>query len=266
MTITKSGGSFGINNYILAQFTYMGFLDKLFGKDGEAEQPNEAKALQDQSPCKTEQELLERFGGIGFEKQLDFADVIGNNGWNVDMQKGEITFGPGLVFPIQVLGTFSHSSETWLWAWANTQSALPENILQQALQLKKYGGENEIDLLNNSEFDATKDDLHLIGMIASGMFNASAYYIADYGQGAMVVTVKSDSLDKEHKNDHYKIPIVFPQLISQFEMNHRAALSHYLMAKGYDVVDNGLKLTATKNANTMTAEFDDLNRLTKLGG
>lgn len=244
----------------------MGFLNKLFGNEGGGEQPHQTEPLQNQNPCKTEQELIERYGGLAFEKQLDFADVIGNNSWNVDMQIGEITFGPELVFPIQVLGTFSHSSETWLWAWANTQSGLPDNVLQQALQLKKYGEDNEIDLLHNSEFDASKDDLHLIGLIASGMFEASAYYIADYGQGAMVVTIKSDVINKARKNDHYRIPTVFPQLISQFEMNHRIALLNYLQAKGYTVVKDALKLTGTKNGNTITAEFDEQNRLTKLAG
>jgi hypothetical protein len=244
----------------------MGFLNKLFGKEAEAEQSNEVKPQQNQAPCKTEQELIERFGGIGFEKQLDFGDVIGNNNWNIDIQKGEIGFGPDLVFPIQVLGSFSHGSETWLWAWANTQSNLPENILQQALHLKKYGEENGIDLLTSSEFDATINDMHLIGMIASGMFDTSGYYIADYGQGAMVVSIKSNALDKFRKNNHLRIATVFPQLISQFEMNHKAALSNYLSAKNYAVLDENLKLTGTKNGNTITAEFDELNRLTKLNG
>lgn len=244
----------------------MGFLKKLFGKEAEAEQPNEVKPPPNLRPCKTEQELIERFGGIGFEKQLDFGDAIGNNNWNIDLQKGEISFGSDLVFPIQVLGSFSHGSETWLWAWANTQSNLPENILQQALHLKKYGEENEIDLLTSSEFDATINDLHLIGMTASGMFGANAYYIADYGNGAMVVTIKSSTLDKIRKDQHLKIATVFPQLISQFEMNHKAALLNYLAAKGYAVLDESRKLTGTKNENTITAEFDELNRLTKLNG
>lgn len=242
----------------------MGFLNKLFGKDDTTNQPVEPIAPGNLEPCKTEQELIERFGGIGLERQLDFAEVIGNNGWNIDIQKAEISFGADLTYPIQVLGSFSHASETWLWAWANTQSALPESVLQQALQLKKYGEDNEIDLLRNSQFDATMDDLHLIGMTASGMFGSSAYYIADYGQGAMVVTIKSNTLDKNQKDQHLRIATVFPQLISQFEMNHKAALLNYLSAKQYDVVDEVLKLTGTKNGHSINAEFDELNRLTKL--
>jgi hypothetical protein len=244
----------------------MGFLNKLFGQSDKTEQPDKTKPQQNLPPCKTEQELLERFGGNGFDKQLDLGEVIGDSNWNVDMPKGEISFGPNLVFPIQVLGTFSHSSKTWLWAWANTKSGLPESITQQAEQLKKYGEENEIELLRNSEFDAAKGDLHLIGLIASGMFNSSGYYIADYGQGAMVVTIKSDKVDKIRKDNHHRILTVFPQLISQFEMKHNLALTNYLTAKGYDISANGTKLTATKNGNTITAEFDDQSRLTKLNG
>ena len=244
----------------------MGFLNKLFGQTDKKKQTNNKETEQNLNSCKTEQELIEQFGGIALDKQIDLDDLIGENNWNVDMTKGEISFGGNLVFPIQVLGTFSYSSETWLWAWANTKSGLSETVTKQAQQLKKYGEENGIDLLRNSEFDVNDDDLHLIGLIASGMFNSSGYYIADYGQGAMVVTIKSDKVDKIQKDNHKRILTVFPQLISQFEMNHYLALTNYLTAKNYDISENGTKLSASKNGQTITAEFDDQSRLTKLNG
>ena len=244
----------------------MGLFNKLFGHSEKIEKTIETHHQQDEIICKTEQELLERFGGNAFDKQIDLGEVIGNNNWNVDMTKEEISFGTNIVFPIQVLGTFSHSSETWLWAWANSKSGLSDNIIQQALQLKKYGEENEIDFLRNSQFDTIKNDLHLIGLIASGMFNSSGYYIADYGQGAMVLTIKSEKIDKIHKDDHLRILTVFPQLISQFEMNHYLALINYLTDKGYSISKSETKISAIKNGNTITAEFDEQSRLTKLNG
>lgn len=244
----------------------MGLFNKIFGQNEKKEQANETQPTQNLPPCKTEQELVERFGGNALDKQIDLSEVIGDNNWNVDMTKEEISFGQNIVFPIQVLGTFSHSSETWLWAWANTKSGLSESITKQAQQLKKYGEENGIDLLRNSEFDATNGDLHLIGLIASGMFRSSGYYIADYGQGAMLVTIKSDKVDKIRKHNHLRILTVFPQLISQFEMNHNFALINYLKDKGYHISENGMKLSATKDGQTITAEFDELSRLTKLNG
>lgn len=244
----------------------MGFFDKIFGQNEKIEQPKETAHLPSVPTCKTEQDLIEQFGGYAFDKQIALGEIIGDKDWNVDMGKGEISFGADLVFPIQVLGTFSHSSQTWLWAWANTSSGLPENILKQAKQLKKYGVENDIDLLSINRFDATNADLHLIGSVASGMFNTSGYYIADYGEGAMLVTLQIEQIANIPKDDHHRILKVFPQLISQFEMNHNLGLTNYLTAKGYHISENGAKLVASKNGQTITAEFDELSRLTKLNG
>lgn len=215
---------------------------------------------------KTEQELLERYACIAIEKQNDLADVIGEHDWNVDMGKGEISFGPDLHFPIQVLGTIAHAAQSWLWAWANTGSGLSQTVLQQALQLKAYGETHGIDLLRNDTFDFSQEELHLMGIIASGMFDASGYYIADYGQGAMVVTVKSELIDQHRKDHHYRILTVFPQVISQYDMNHKTALKHYLHAKGYSITEDGETISANRNGDTITATFDHLSRLTNLKG
>src|SRR5690606_30071534 len=120
--------------------------------------------------------------------------------------------------------------------------------------------------LSSSSFDFSKDELHRIGLIASGMFNASAYYIADYGQGAMLVTIKSDLIDRQRQDDHLRILSVFPQLISQFEMDHRVALQRYLEEKGYKISEQGARLTATKRGDTITADFDEFSRLSNLKG
>ena len=241
----------------------MSFLKNLFGD--KTEQKSEIQT-NNVSICKSEQELIEKYGGIALEKQLHFGEIVGDLSWNVDMQAGEISFGDKFVFPFQILGTFSHSSESWLWAWANERSGIPEKLMKQALTLQKYGQDIEIDLLRNSEFDAEKTDLHLIGSIASGMFNASGYYLANYGQGTMCVTIKSDKIDSSYENNHYSTMTVFQQLISLFEMNHKNALLNYLSAKGYETKEEGNILTGSKDGKVITAEFDDLSRLTKLNG
>lgn len=244
----------------------MGLFNKLFGQSDKSKPADTQPQQQEQTPCKTEQELLERYSGIALDKQIDFGEVIGNNNWNVDMQQGTISFGQNLTFQMQVLGTISHSSQTWLWAWANTKSGIPESIIQQSLQLKKYGEDNGIDLLQSDTFDFTKDELHLIGMIASGMFNSSGYYIADYGQGAMVVTIKDSNIDKAKTENYHRTLTVFPQVISQFEMNHKNAFKSYLTAKGYNLTETENSVTGTKNGNSITGQFDDLSRLTNLNG
>ncbi|WP_376768412.1 DUF6882 domain-containing protein [Paenibacillus planticolens] len=54
---------------------------------------------------------------MALEKQLAINDSIGNLDWNVDMSAGTATFGNELTFPIQMLGSVSHQSNTWLWAY-----------------------------------------------------------------------------------------------------------------------------------------------------
>jgi hypothetical protein len=244
----------------------MGLFSKLFGQSDKSTPADISKPQTNTTPCKTEQELIERYGGIALEKQLDFGEVIGNNNWSVNTTQATISFGQNLTFPMQVIGTISHSSQTWLWAWANTKSGLSESIIQQSWRLKKYGEENEIDLLRNDTFGFSKDKLHVIGIIASGMFNSSAYYIADYGQGAMVVTIKDNIVEKARTDSHHRILSVFPQLIAQFDMDHKKGLTNYLSAKGYTLTETEKTVTGTKNGNTITGQFDDLSRLTKLNG
>lgn len=240
----------------------MSIFKKLFGKEEHQKDPAQQAAAQESG--KTEQELLEQYGGIGLDRQRNLYEVIGDNAWNADLTKGEISFGGHLAFPIQVLGTFSHSSQTWLWAWANTKSGIPPNLLQQALQLKSHGEAHEIPLLKHSDFDAAINDLHLIGIIASGMFNASAYYLADYGQGIMLVTFNSAIIDKTDSVDVARVSTVFPELISTFEMNHRTAFENYVKSKGFSIDKQEHQLIAEKNGTKIIAVFDELSRLTKL--
>lgn len=241
----------------------MGLLGKLFGQGNKPEATNSEQKIAN-NDCKSLQELLERYGGIAMDKQFDFGNLIGDNNWNVDMETGTISFGQQLSFPMQVLGTISHAAQSWLWAWGNTQSGLSEKITQQSLQLKQYGEKNSIEELSTRSYEADIDHLHLIGFIASGMFNSSGYYIADYGQGAMLVTIPSNISNSQQNNDLHKILMVFPQFISEFEMNHKNAFIHYISAKGLRVTESGNTIIGQKDNNKIIAEFDAQSRLVNL--
>ena len=220
----------------------------------------------DATPARTEQELLERYAALASDRQTDLSEVIGDNAWSADMDAGTISFGLGLVFPLQALGTFSHVSETWRWAWFAAEHNWPAQLLQQAEQLRAYGEQHGIDLLAVGEFDATTQDLHAIGAIATGMFGASGYYLANYGQGTLVLTVKSEQIDQIPKNDFVRIPTVFSQVISAFELRHRPAFVQYFTQKGYPVTETADAVSAAVGPGTLTATFDSLGRLGSLKG
>lgn len=247
----------------------MGFLNRLFGKSTPKKEKEEDQTIEDTpkfEPIKTEIELLERYVAMGFEKQVDFSELTNEKSWDADLTKGTITFGDDLEFPLQIIGSFSYSVNTWLWAWANTQSNLPDELIKDAKELKSYGNKFKIDELRKAEYSFDQENLHRLGLIAVGMFNADGYYLADYGSGVMLMTVKSDRI-KEHRNNvHYRIFTTFPQVISNFEVDHKNTLISYLKDKGYKIEEKDDQIIGTKDNNVCIAKLDSSNRVINLEG
>lgn len=208
--------------------------------------------------------LLEEYAGVAFEKQYNLAEIIGNNDWQIDMNTGMISFGENHSFPMQILGSYAFDSETWLWAWANEASNIPENLLIEANELKKLGEDRNIEFLTMPEYKMESTDVHSLGLIASGKFGSSAYYAGNYGSGILLVTLKSEDVDNIPYNEQARILTVFSEIIKIFAVNHKRALKNYLEAKGYAIQENGNKYEATKEDKTINAEFDEKDRLVNL--
>ncbi|NQX66036.1 hypothetical protein HQN90_07850 [Paenibacillus alba] len=218
--------------------------------------------LQDVENFSSLEELLERYSGVAFEKQLAMSNTIANLDWNVDMSAGTATFGEDLTFPIQMLGSVSHKSDTWLWAWANTQAQISSSSLTQANQMKAYGIKNNIFELKEAKMSATDHEGHMIASIASGMFKNRFYYAGNFGAGTAFFTI--DVIEEDLKERPEAVLTVFPQLIMAFELNHRKALSFYLKDKGFTVSESNDSLTGVSAKLTVTAHFDERNRMTNL--
>lgn len=249
----------------------MGFLNRLFGKSTIKKEPEVKEKPTTETttriePIRTENELFERYVGLGFEKQVDFSELIEGKAWDADLTRGTITFGDEFEFPLQIIGSFSYSVNTWLWSWANKQSDLPLNLLVDAKKLKSYGIQNKINRLRTPEYAFKQDDLHRLGIIAMGMFDADGYYFADYGSGIMLMTVKSDQIRKNRKDFHHRIFSTFPQVISNFQVDHRNSLINYLKSKGYNILEKDNQIIGTKGNETCITTLDSANRVSNLEG
>jgi len=198
---------------------------------------------------KTIEEMFEFYACIAFEKQYLFLDIVGNNfKWDVDLEKGKISFGKDISCSMQILGTFAFTPQTWLWGWANTKSGIPDNILNQALILKKYGEDNNIEMLKEAEYKINdKNKVHILGMIASAIFDSTCYYLADYGQGLMCVTAKLDEIITEKESKSANSAIIYMQVISQFDVNQKNVYINYLNMKEYEIIEKENKLIAIKD-------------------
>ncbi|MBK5720248.1 hypothetical protein JGH11_05125 [Dysgonomonas sp. Marseille-P4677] len=210
--------------------------------------------------------LLEKHAGIAFEKQYNLAEIIGENNWEIDMSTGLIYFGDELKFPMQILGSYSFDSGTWLWAWANEASNIPDSLLIETNRLKEIGETYNIEFLTMPEYNMEPTDVHALGLIASGEFNSSAYYAGNYGNGILLLTLKDESIENVPYNEQLRILSIYPEIISNFAINHRRTFKNYLDSKGYSIQEEGNKLTTNKGEGLISAEFDDMDRLVKING
>ncbi len=247
----------------------MSIFKKIFGGEKSKDEPQNdftkfSKSIK--SDFHNLQDLVEQNAGLSFEKQMVFVDVIGSNSWELDMGKGVITFG-NLEFPIQIIGSLSFNSYSWMWGWANTQSSMPENLLIQSNKLKEIGEQKNIKELTDGHFNVDKGFEHKIGMMACGLFKAKSYYCANYGQGTLVVTIDDNKIPQIDKNRLEKVMTSFPQLISGIDLlNHKNTFKNYMIDRDFELNISENKIEGLKNKKILVAEFDELNRLKSLNG
>ena len=93
-----------------------------------------------------------RYSAIAFARQLAFADFLGDHDWHVDIPAGTVEFGEDRVYPIQLLGTEADGDNTWLWAWANEESNLPDEILHDCRAIRAAGEDKQLEELTLPSF------------------------------------------------------------------------------------------------------------------
>ncbi len=209
------------------------------------------------------QQVLEQYAGIVLDRQHVFGEMLGAHDWAADMETGLFYCnGPHIESPFEVIGTVSSHTGEWLWGWAN--ASLPGDLAVISGKLRDLGLARGIGRLTQDRFPLKgNSDLHAFGIAACGMGGATAYYIADHGDGILLAALTGESFLRGWRPDHARVFTVFPRLLQLFEVDHRAALQHYLTALGYALrEENGL--LASRDGNVLTAEFDAMGRLSGL--
>jgi hypothetical protein len=224
-------------------------------------------------------DLYTRHAALSLEKQIALGHVIGARDFSFDADAGTLSFEETLRFPMQVLGTVSRQSNTWLWAWASPQ-LMPPGLLQATYQLRALGErfdveelvEESLDLVTpaiaaleiaDSDFAPEPLDGHYLAMLAAGVCQASAYYGADYGRGVVYVLLPQvPAVDAQLSDEPAKLAAVFAQLLQlPYLFDHRAAFVAYLQQKGYTLAQDDAQVHGQKNGRHLAASFDLTSRL-----
>ena len=233
----------------------------------DATAPQEGEGVPPAINNQTLRDVLSTYAGMAWDRQIDFAETVGDRPWSADTSQGTIQFGDDLRFRMQVLGSYAFQSGTWQWIWANTQAEVAPACTEVARQLVGLGQAQQLPLFTDPRTELREEDLHVIGLIAAGADECAGYYLGNYGDGILLALIDpGHGLPSAAIGRPERVLTVVPQLISQFALNHRLLLRHYLEAKGFVLQETATQITGRLGTHRIVAELDDQGRMTALNG
>jgi len=206
-----------------------------------------------------------------FEKQLRLADVVGGRSWSFSMDDGLLTFeddgkAEPIAFTVQLLGTAADHDSTWLWSWANAASQIPPPLTQDAQHLR---GSDAAPEFATSTFvlDLDNADDHRMALTSTGLLTADAYYRGPYNGGAAFFLLRDERLRLPPPEGARSITTISQAISSLAIVDHRAAITAYFNARGFQPRADGDKaVVATMAGGELRVEFDMQGRLADLRG
>ena len=154
--------------------------------------------------------------------------VVKNRDWNVDFDRGIISFGND-EYPLQFLGSEATSSNTWLWAWENINE-FDDKIISLAREIKAKGEKLNLEALTTAEIDIS-DELngHTLSIVACGLADKNyCYYYGPHSGGAILVAF--DGVDEKVFTpvDAKDFADIVVRCIQQFPLNHKLFVESFL--------------------------------------
>ena len=151
------------------------------------------------------------------EKNQKLADEFGLGSyerWDIDQEVGELTFSDGgvpkLVCSVVMLGSFSKSSQTWMWGWANP--SLLEPLTRETNALKQYGEDNGIEDFTIEKTPATEGEAWALSALACRVLGGRGLYRGATGNGFVVMMIKEL---KRSEQDGAEQPATAPESKSE---------------------------------------------------
>ncbi|CAM2011416.1 DUF6882 domain-containing protein [Acanthopleuribacter pedis] len=190
-------------------------------------------------------QLFEKQLMISLSRQMALNDTFGDGSWQVDIPSGTLDIEGHGQFPMQVLGTESHQSNTWLWAWANEQSDLPAAILRDVEAILDFGREKGIGELTTPTFALDTIDAHQLAIVCTSLAPQNCYYVCSYDGGALF-TLIDHAPDSVNHAPLERINTVIMHAIRNYPIHHRNACTAYLTQQGMFLEEAGDLLAAER--------------------
>ncbi|MGI5157499.1 DUF6882 domain-containing protein [Microbispora sp. CA-102843] len=193
-------------------------------------------------------------------RQSNLGDLIGEHNWAVDITTGTITFGESLSFPIQLLGTESDDDRTWLWAWANTRSNIPHELVHAVAWLREYGHRHHIPELTEATLPLDHADGHTLALLSAGL-TGLCYYRGPYQGGAAYFLLQNVPHSVLAPTGPEDVVPVLSQIMEMYDLDHRTLVENFLIQQGWHVQTTQATLVGRHpGGSNLHLEFDEHGR------
>lgn len=119
--------------------------------------------------------------------------------WNVDQDAGTLVFsnadGTQATTTAQIIGSFSTSDDSWLWAWDNP--SVDDKLKTDALTVKAYGEKHGIERLTTRKWSGTEEDAWAMAALAAKLCGSEGVYRTPTGKVYVFITFRDIKISKQ---------------------------------------------------------------------
>ena len=210
---------------------------------------------------------FERYVLVSREKQLKLARLVGEHIFDLDLDAGVARFSGSLEFPLQVLGTQSDNTLTWLWAWAEEQTEIPADLQRSSLEMQDWGRGHNVPECTAPSVDLGRADGGLLSLVAAEVCKASCYYRDVYEGGALFLLLFSRDIDRQPSFGADDLARSFADLAAVYDFHHRNAFRSYLQMKNLPHSEHASFIAGELDTGEdIRANFEESGRMVSLNG
>lgn len=213
--------------------------------------------------CKSElYDIISKHIGVARLKQKSFAKTVLFNNWNININKGLI-YLDNKAFKIQLMGTESISSNSWLWAFANPGNYSKE-VLDASISTYNYLNKEVSKEEISEEIMLSKNiNGHTLCSIATSLNENTCYYCCRYNENtSLYVLIENIDLDLEDIISFVEIMTIFTELIDMYDLNHRLLVENTLKIVCDKLESDSSEVKGIlRNGEKILVVFDDSGRI-----
>lgn len=105
--------------------------------------------------------------------------------WDFSQDTGKIVFSdkgvPKVIATVQIAGTWSNVSDTWMWSWNNP--SIERSVKRDIETVPKFGLERNYEELTNPQWKSTPEYAWTVTAVAGSILKAKTAYRGDSGSG-----------------------------------------------------------------------------------